>query len=80
MNEEVKFMYDCFLCQRPYQQGPHIHNGRRVPAWDILLCNTCRSGNWDGIVLSAHPRLQKHLEERGIPIKLNDAGHLPIPG
>jgi hypothetical protein len=72
-------MIDCALCKRSFQFGPHRYDGRKVQAWDVMLCSTCVSGNWDGIVPGSWPGFIKDLEARGIAIKLNDQGWLPIP-
>ena len=77
--DEHKIMSECFLCKRPIQVGPHRYEGSRVPAWDIMVCDICRRANWDGIVPSTHPHLIRHLESRGIKIKLNAKGWLDIP-
>ena len=71
--------YNCFLCNQPFQFGPHAYNGRPVRAWDVMLCDRCLRANHDGIVLDEHPRLAALLRERGITIELNEKGWLPIP-
>jgi hypothetical protein len=72
---------DCFLCQQGRRCGPHVYEGRNVPSWDVWICNTCRSGNWDGIVINSNhgQRLVEHLKSKGIKIEPNAKGHLPIP-
>lgn len=77
--EGEKILYDCFLCQRPFQFGPHIYDGRHIPQWGIQVCRTCVDSNWDGLVPEMHPRLVKYLEEKGIAIRLNKAGWIDIP-
>ncbi len=72
-------MYECFLCKTQFQFGPHTYNGRRIPPWDIMVCSSCYGGNWDGLVLSSHPRLEAHLKARGIKIHLNEKGWLNWP-
>lgn len=74
-------MVGCDLCQQQKRCGPHIYEGRATPSWGAWICNTCRSGNWDGIVVtSAHgKRLIEHLNAKGIDVTLNAKGHLPIP-
>ena len=74
-----KPFYDWFLCDRPFQFGDHVYDGRHIRQWDIQLCRFCVAGNWDGIVLETHPRLAEHLRERQIPFQLNDKGWLDIP-
>jgi hypothetical protein len=74
-----KIFYDCFLCKRPFQFGPHVYNGRHVAAWDAQICNACLRGNCDGVVLEQHQDLAEHLKSCGIPITLNAKGWLDIP-
>jgi len=78
-NGEHKFMCDCFLCSRAFQFGPHRYEGRRILAWDIMVCDTCYGGNHDGIVPTSYPHLVPHLEARGIQVVLNTRGWLPFP-
>ena len=76
---EYREMTDCFLCKSAFQFGPHRYEGCRVPAWDIMICNICRSANWDGVVPGSFPHLIEHLEKRGIDYQLNDKGWFSIP-
>lgn len=74
-------LFECFLCQRPKQCGGGIWEAHYVPSWHLLLCNSCRSANHDGIVpTSTHgQRLVEHLRARDITIELNSRGWIPIP-
>ena len=74
-----KVHYDCFICRRLFQFGEHVYDGRHIAEWDVQICRTCLSANWDGIVPQTHPDLVRHLEEKGIEIKLNAKGWLDIP-
>jgi hypothetical protein len=74
-----KIFYDCFLCDRPFQFGPHVYDGRFVRQWEIEICDSCIRGNWDGIVIEGHPRLEAHLKAKGIPITRNARGWVDIP-
>jgi hypothetical protein len=67
------------LCERPFQFGPHLYKGRHVAAWGIQFCDVCLRANWDGIVLSGHPRLEQHLQDKGISTRPNAKGLLDIP-
>lgn len=69
----------CFLCGQPFRSGPQVYGGRRIPAWDIMVCNTCRSGNWDGIVPGTRPHLLPYLQSKGIAVTLNAKGWIPWP-
>jgi hypothetical protein len=55
-----------FLCDEPFEFGQPIYCGKRVPAWDIMVCNDCLAANHDGIVPEAYPHLAKHLEVRDL--------------
>jgi hypothetical protein len=55
--EKHAIFYPCFLCNQPFQFGPHPYNGQPVRAWDVMLCDRCLRANHDGIVLDEHPRL-----------------------
>jgi len=77
--EGDKILYDCFLCERPFQFGPHLYNGRHIAAWNVQICDNCTKWNWDGLVPERHSRLIEHLRANGIPINLNANGWLDIP-
>jgi len=74
-----RHMVPCFLCKWDFQFGPHIYAGRGVAAWGIRICRPCVESNWDGIVTSSHPELMSYLRDRGVEIRLNSKGWLPIP-
>ncbi len=76
---EPKFMYDCFLCRKPFEFANGVYDGRSINPWGIRACRICTSSNWDGLVPDQHPRLIEHLKAKGIPIELNARGWLPIP-
>lgn len=78
--EGDKILYDCFLCRRPFQFGPHVYKGKPIPEWEIEICDTCLRSNWDGLVPGAHPRLIEHFKAKGITPKLNASGWIVIPG
>jgi hypothetical protein len=78
-NDAIKFMQPCFLCSRSFQYGPHRYEGRAINSWDIVICDTCDKSNWDGLVTEQHPRLMKHLAERGVTVKMNPRGWLSLP-
>ncbi len=77
MSEE-KFMFDCELCGRPYQMGPHRYDGKRIPRYDISVCGSCYKTNWDGWGPKAESPILAHLERKGLPIPpRNEKGWLP---
>jgi hypothetical protein len=73
------FYCDCFLCKRSFKIGPHLYEGKRIPSWNIMICDTCRDSNWDGIVPNSHKDLVEYLEVQGIEIHLNEKGWINIP-
>jgi hypothetical protein len=77
--EGEKIFYDCILCQKPFQFGPHVYNGRHIAEWDTQICDSCVKWNWDGVVPERHPRLMEHLREKGISVHLNARGWLDVP-
>ena len=44
-----------------------------------MVCETCYSANWDGVVLETHPQLETHLRSHGISIKRNAKGWIDFP-
>jgi hypothetical protein len=59
-------MYECFLCDNPFEFGTRAYLGKRARAWDIMVCNGCLAVNRDGVVAEIYPHLAVHLEVRGI--------------
>ena len=78
-DEEPVNLFPCFLCRQQFQFGPHRYAGRGVPKWGIRICEPCDKANHDGVVVEYHPELVRHLVDRGVEIRLNDRGWLPIP-
>jgi hypothetical protein len=74
-----RMMLDCFLCKRAFQFGPHIHNGKRIPEWEMMVCDGCYKGNWDGIVPGTRPHLIPYLKSRGLEVKPNAKGWIDWP-
>jgi len=77
--QDPKFFEECFLCKRSFQFGPHRYAGRRIPQWNIMICEGCDNGNWDGIVPSRSPQLIAHLHTLGVEIRLNEKGWIDLP-
>jgi hypothetical protein len=44
-----------------------------------MVCDRCRGSTWDGIVPGSFPHLERHLQAKGIPVKLNDKGWIDWP-
>ena len=76
---ETHIVETCFLCQQPFRFGPQVYRGRRIPGWDIMVCNDCYDFSWGGIVPSVRPHLVSHLESKGIPVNLNKNGWIDWP-
>ena len=74
-----KILYECILCEVPFQFGPHVYNGRHIRQWDCEICDRCLKSNWDGVMLDRHQRLENHLRAKGIQFTLNPRGWLNIP-
>jgi hypothetical protein len=76
-----KFTLKCFLCSTEFQYSHGIYGGRHIREYDITVCNSCYSNNWDGWVGSNMERVIEHLKTKNLPIpKLNDKGWLPRGG
>lgn len=74
-----KFIFDCHICGSKYQHGPHICQGHRLELYgDIICCDTCWKGNWDGWNQDRELTLLNHLKAKGLPIPpRNSKGFLP---
>jgi hypothetical protein len=72
-------MYECFLCDDPFEFGTQTYLGKRVRAWDIMVCNECLAANHHGIVPESYPHLIAHLEVRGIRPEKNAEGCILWP-
>jgi hypothetical protein len=79
MAHDDPVMIDCFLCNRAFQFGPHIYRGRRVQAWNVMICGGCNRGNWDGVVPGVRPHLVPYLQSKGIEVRYNANGWIDIP-
>jgi hypothetical protein len=52
------------LCKRPFEFGQLRAEGRRIHEWEIMVCQSCRIGNWDGIPPLSYPHLIEHLARK----------------
>jgi hypothetical protein len=77
--EGEKIIYDCFLCSFPFQFGPHVYDGKFIPGWDVMVCDGCYRGNWDGIVPSTRPHVVPYLQSKGIEVRYNAKGWIDWP-
>ncbi len=69
----------CFMCQSHVPFGNGNYQAKRILPWDIMVCDTCRQGNWDGIVPSSYPHFVKHLQDCGLSFELNKKGWIEWP-
>lgn len=76
---EHEFKIECFLCGLSFQFAHGQYDGRKIPAWGIMVCNPCFTRNWDGIVTQSWPHLVPYLESREHKIELNAKGWLDWP-
>ena len=74
-----KFMVNCNVCGRQYQDGPHRYEGHGLKRYgNIFCCNTCWETNWDGWAPHREPVLLAHLKAKGLPVpERNAKGFLP---
>jgi hypothetical protein len=77
MNRQ-KIILQCEVCGADYQLGPHRYEGHKCSGYDIFVCHTCYSSNWDGWGPMHEPKILRILEEKKLPEpKRNPAGWLP---
>ena len=74
-----KIMFNCDVCGRPYQHGPHRFEGNKLDLYGgIMCCDTCWKANWDGWAPHLEPKLLKQLQSKGLPVPArNSHGWLP---
>lgn len=71
-------MRRCDLCNKEFQFGPHMYDGKHIPRYQITVCMSCWNGNWDGWAPDLEARLISHLKNKGLPIpERNAKGWLP---
>lgn len=74
-----RFMFNCDLCSRSYQHGPHRYEGHRLKLYgDLFACDPCWLGNHDGWAPHYEAVLLAELKRLGLPVPLrNSKGFLP---
>lgn len=74
-----RFMFQCAVCDQPYQHGPHRYEGHKLELYgDVFCCGPCWDGNWDGWGPRAEPRILAILNQKKLPIPArNGKGWLP---
>jgi hypothetical protein len=72
-------MFDCDVCGKPYQHGPHRYEGHKLELYGGIMCCGMRwEYNHDGWAPHLDRPLLGHLERLGLSVPArNDAGRLP---
>lgn len=71
-------MGTCFFCNKDFQHGNHIYDGKVIREYDVIACSICWEFNWDGWVGEKAERLIKHLESKNMPVPgRNEKGWIP---
>jgi hypothetical protein len=79
LKNSFKFFATCGVCGSRFQSGRHIYDGKRLPEYDLGVCNICLDANRDGWALDIEPKILQHLKAKGLPVpKRNKNGLLPI--
>ncbi len=68
-----KIMIRCDLCGTEFQMGPHRYDGKWISRYQMSMCRSCFSGNWDGIGPVFEPVFVRHLESHGIDLPERNA-------
>jgi hypothetical protein len=63
---DPKHFEACFLCRQAFEFGSHAYEGRRIPAWDMVVCTSYYESNWGGIVPEVFPHLIPYVTSRGV--------------
>lgn len=71
----------CFLCRQFKAYGSGRYELQWYKSWQILVCSSCREGNWDGI---AHEdkisKLFAHFDKKRIERpERNEKGWIDLP-
>ena len=71
--------YECLLCGGTVLMGGGIWEGVPVNAWELVVCDTCKAANHDGIMPGTYPQLEAHLKAKGITPSRNERGFYNWP-
>lgn len=74
-----RVMIPCGFCHKEFQYGPHRYAGRKIVAWNVLICETCDDMNHDGLDPHRHMKLVQRLKGEGVHLDWLDGGFLAIP-
>lgn len=71
-------MLKCQLCDHSHQAGPHRWDGRKIPAYNLWVCNGCFNSNHDGWGPALEPAFVAHMVRVDIALPArNDDGWYP---
>jgi hypothetical protein len=80
-NGRPVFFSTCECCGSQFQFGADVYDGKKLPAYDMMVCMGCYQANWDGWAPHYEPKILAHLEAKGIPVpERNAQGWLPRGG
>ena len=57
----------CDICGARVQLGPHVYGGKRIPRYQITICQDCWNENQDGYGPAVEEKFLAHLKALGIP-------------
>lgn len=68
----------CDICGQRHQMGPHRYDGRFISRYQIEVCRSCYSSNWDGWNPDAEKKIILHLVSKILSLSTrNIVGLLP---
>ena len=67
MNDSQPFE-TCDACGQKFEFGMGKYYGRKNLTYDIMVCRTCDSANWDGWNPHTEPRVTARLLAAGKPL------------
>jgi len=75
---DFKHMVRCLCCDSEFQFGPHTYHGKHIAGYNMTVCNSCYSGNWDEWAPHYEGKIVTHLRSLGVaPPARNASGWLP---
>jgi len=75
--ETERFIFNCDVCNSPYQHGPGRYEGHKLELYGgIFCCDSCWRNNWDGWAHRYESTLLAHLNGKGHPIPSRNANGL----
>jgi len=67
----------CDICREQKRCGPHLYEGRGVPAWGMWVCDICRLTN--DVPPAYEAQTVARLNAKGISFSRNAKGFIIIP-